>query len=481
MRWLVKVSPVAGMGGSDTVTVEAPNWRAALARARATRGEPESIGGFHVEVSDDLCQVVDPGTKQRYQVRADPAAGDGTLAAASPERATRVGRKTIETFPPPLTTDASTVPSHLGTASEDGFSHTEREPAADTDPMQSPMPPPSTDARLPEFLSGLNPPLREPSIERVSSAFEPTKPSLEAPREPDFWLVGKREEAHSEASPITYREYAYAVEPGTKTTEAELLLRSRFREVQNTIRDCQPGKFVQLAVYDHVFRSQPVRPPIATLVWKDWQGEAVVRFPGSMPPPPPDGGSSRSGGSRPPSVLTAAVDSAATPLSEEMVRAWQEDLTPLARQSGARAGAQVILEALGRRIPCTAYLVESFDAKAAEFVVIAARGPHVDHVLGFRTPERQSPFPSLVQRGIPQAYDAASDFDYVRAERWRALGLRPTYGLCGLVRHGERLLGAIELADPVEEGAFSSEQARVVDFLCQRFAEYLRARPHDFE
>ena len=321
----------------------------------------------------------------------------------------------------------------------------------------------------------------EPSVEVAPITYETTKPSLEAPREPDFWLVGRREENWTEASPITYREYVYAVEPGTPTAEAEMLLWSRFREVQGSIRDCEAGKFVQLAVYDHVFRSQPVRPPIATLVWKDWDGDASVRFPGSVPPPAPDVGSSRTARSRPPPAESVLDDSETSSSIEELVTAWQEDLKPLAQHSGARAGAQVILEALGRRIPCQAYLVESFDTRTAEFVVIAARGPHVDHALGFRTPERQSPFPSLVQRGAAQAFDAGTDFDYVRAERWRALGFRPAYGLCGLVRLNERLLGAIELADRVEGGPFTREQTRAVDFLCHRFAQYLRARPNDFE
>jgi len=479
MRWWVQVSPVAGGGLGDPVAVEAPNWRAALERARAARGEPESIGGFYVEVGVDGYQAIDPRTKQRYRVRAEPDSPDRGGAAAAPQSATPVGKTTIEAFPPPPTLGSSDEFHTLRATPEYGSSDAAVESTADTEPMPSPLPPLSG-ARSLASPPAPDPLLFERSAEAAPTTLEPTKPSLEAPREPDFWLVGKREETSSEASPVTYREYVYAVEPGTKTSEAELLLRSRFREVQSSIRDCQPGKFVQLAVYDHVFRSQPVRPPIATLVWKDWQGDAVLRFPGSVPPPSPDVGSPRSTANRLASVATMGADSAATAAVDELVGAWQADLKPLARQSGVRAGAQVVLELLERRIPCRAYLMESFDAKASEFVVIAARGPHVDHALGFRTPERQSPFPSLVERGTAQAFDAGSDFDYVRAERWRALGLRPTHGLCGLVRYGERLLGAIELADRLDGVAFGLDQVRAVDFLCQRFAEYLRARPHDF-
>ena len=43
----------------------------------------------------------------------------------------------------------------------------------------------------------------------------PTQPSIESVLAPDFTLVRKREEEPRPGAPITYREYAYAVDPGT--------------------------------------------------------------------------------------------------------------------------------------------------------------------------------------------------------------------------------------------------------------------------
>jgi len=106
----------------------------------------------------------------------------------------------------------------------------------------------------------------------------PTQPSMESVLVPDFTLVRKREEEPRPGAPITYREYAYAVDPGTDRRAAEILLWQRFRELSAQIAGRPKGKFIQLAVFDHVFEKRPLRAPIATLAWKDWRGEPVVQF-----------------------------------------------------------------------------------------------------------------------------------------------------------------------------------------------------------
>jgi hypothetical protein len=100
------------------------------------------------------------------------------------------------------------------------------------------------------------------------------------PRVPQFELVRQRAEEPRPDSPITYREFAYAVEPGRSRDEIEALLRDRYQATLATISDRPPGKFVQLAVFDHVFKRRPERPPLATFAWKDWRGEPVLAFPG---------------------------------------------------------------------------------------------------------------------------------------------------------------------------------------------------------
>ena len=94
----------------------------------------------------------------------------------------------------------------------------------------------------------------------------PTQPSIESVSAPDFTLVRKREEEPRPDAPITYREYAYAVDPGTDRKAAEVLLWQRFRELSQQIAGRPKGKFIQLAVFDHVFEKRPLRRQGATAV-----------------------------------------------------------------------------------------------------------------------------------------------------------------------------------------------------------------------
>jgi hypothetical protein len=129
------------------------------------------------------------------------------------------------------------------------------------------------------------------SANELASA-RPTQPSMESASLPNFTLVRKREEEPRPDAPITYREYAYAVDPSTDRKAAEVLLWQRFRELAQQIAGRPKGKFIQLAVFDHVFEKRPLRAPIASLAWKDWRGDPVVQFsadiaPSSKPVPVP--------------------------------------------------------------------------------------------------------------------------------------------------------------------------------------------------
>jgi putative methionine-R-sulfoxide reductase with GAF domain len=96
-------------------------------------------------------------------------------------------------------------------------------------------------------------------------------------------VIFKREQDASEAVPLTYREYVYVVPPGTTETIAETLLQTQLQLVQTSLERVTAGKLVNLAVFDVVFQGKPRVPPLATLMWKDWRGAAVVTFPRSVP------------------------------------------------------------------------------------------------------------------------------------------------------------------------------------------------------
>jgi hypothetical protein len=77
----------------------------------------------------------------------------------------------------------------------------------------------------------------------------------------------------------------YAGAPDMTSERGEEILRGRFAELRESLAHATPGKFFHLAIFDHEFplgpdgRGRPLRPPLATLVYKDWRGEALVQFP----------------------------------------------------------------------------------------------------------------------------------------------------------------------------------------------------------
>jgi hypothetical protein len=91
-----------------------------------------------------------------------------------------------------------------------------------------------------------------------------------------------RDSEPSAASPLIYRERNWLAPEGTDEEEAELLLRTRFSALRDSLADKPKGKLVKLALFDHRWSGQPLRPPILVLTWKDWRGEPEVLAPGRL-------------------------------------------------------------------------------------------------------------------------------------------------------------------------------------------------------
>ncbi len=77
---------------------------------------------------------------------------------------------------------------------------------------------------------------------------------------------------------------------GTPRDLVSALLIDRLERARQRIDDARPGKFIHIAVVDHVFDGRPQRSPLATLAWKDWRSaEPEIQFRprtgGTAPPP----------------------------------------------------------------------------------------------------------------------------------------------------------------------------------------------------
>ncbi|MCL4750704.1 MAG: hypothetical protein KJ015_11100, partial [Myxococcales bacterium] len=309
MRWFIEVSRLGEDTPIDRYCLEAKQWQAALQEARKRRGDTGPLSKFSIELLEHGYRAVDPAQQIRYVVNKAPA--DASLSQPPPPQP---GGTAPGSFPAPPKVPSAPSPSPV--------IKTVPEPVPSTDPMASPPPHsdplaagPKTDpmaALPPESHPPRTDPLPQPKPAPIpvpadpvppigagspSSTTQPMTPpgrpepppgqmtqrSMEAAREPDFQVVKKREEEPTEKSPIIYREYAYAVKPGTERASTEVLLWLRFRELSSALQSRSERKFIQLAVFDHVFEKKPARPPLATLMWKDWRGEPVVQFMGATP------------------------------------------------------------------------------------------------------------------------------------------------------------------------------------------------------
>ena len=327
MRWFVEVSRVGENGVADEYCVEAKQWQAALQEARKLRGDTGALSKFSIELLDRGYRAVDPALKLRYLINEAPADAPLTGSAEASkrhankaERASkpRVGESVAppsvyatSLAPTPFTTSLappaspSQVPPATSSAVPRPTSHAPRTsslapravaaeppPVAPAEPPRAvaaePLPPPPAVLSEPPRASQLVVPSDPVPPAPVTPGASGPAPERPAPAVPAFELVRQRAEEPRPDSPITYREFAYAVEPGRTRDEIEALLRDRYQATRAAIEDRPPGKFVQLAIFDHVFKRRPERPPLATFAWKDWRGDPVLAFPGfgdeAMPP-----------------------------------------------------------------------------------------------------------------------------------------------------------------------------------------------------
>jgi hypothetical protein len=131
---------------------------------------------------------------------------------------------------------------------------------------------------------GSTTPRREVVVGGAPSAPQPggarPAPAPPSPPSKDHGAVlTARDVEPSQDSPLRYRERTYYVHPGTERDAALALLRSRLATLQRELAAAPPGKYVNLAAFDHVFDGEPGRPPLVTLQWMDWRGEPEVGYP----------------------------------------------------------------------------------------------------------------------------------------------------------------------------------------------------------
>ncbi len=270
------------------------------------------MSGFSIELLEEGYRAVDPLARVRFVVKRAP--DDMPVTALLPKESKGgtppAKGKTPSAAPPapPAPAPAPSAVPHSGAAGPSSGSNDVTTPNLPPSPSSSTRdadgsgskqgPPPRLgSAGAPSdgkkknatmvFSSTGDAAVTDKPVERAA----PPAVGSSIPGLPAVKLLTAREQNPNDASPLTYREYAFAVPEGTSEETAAEVLRAQLRFVEAHIATAKTGKLVNLAVFDIEFTGKPPRPPLATLTWKDWKGEPVVGYPrrggASKPPRPP--------------------------------------------------------------------------------------------------------------------------------------------------------------------------------------------------
>ena len=321
LRWLIEISPLGQKAGQpESLCVEASGWQSALLRARALRGDRNSLDNFSVDLLDVGVRAIDPAARMMYLVTPVPESapmvvlepsanlspqppaelpakkrapaktvafmslGEARVASEGIANQAQAGSTSTSAQPvgrhhsskPPTAPSRDPVPRERACAPTAGFSSagttwlpddatraTGGKPLADSQPVAS-VPSPSS-----ERLAVLEPP------DVGGEVSDPRGKAL-----PDLTVLATRQEQPSPRFPLSYREIVYAAPEGTTEDQAHELVPRSFEAIREELVPARPGKLINLAVFDHVFAGTPKRRPLVTLTWKDWKGQPPeVRYP----------------------------------------------------------------------------------------------------------------------------------------------------------------------------------------------------------
>ncbi|MBK8697417.1 MAG: GAF domain-containing protein [Deltaproteobacteria bacterium] len=88
-------------------------------------------------------------------------------------------------------------------------------------------------------------------------------------------VLFERDQDPSATNPLTYRERVFTVAPGTTVAQAEAVARHALTTLKRSLATRPRGRYVTVAVFDHVFSHRPSESPLVVLRWKDWRGDVA--------------------------------------------------------------------------------------------------------------------------------------------------------------------------------------------------------------
>ncbi|MFW6067104.1 MAG: GAF domain-containing protein [Myxococcota bacterium] len=443
-RWKLVVTDLGGGEPLSEATTEGDNWMQALTAGRAALGESGAVppGASCVPGADGGVTVLDPQQRRRYVLRPVEAVEGSSTTRGSAPSATQEKKKklrqTVAYMPAP---DLGAEPPSEGSS-----------PRKTVAFMPSPLAPdgarPAKEVVVGDASEAVGPPAGSRSTPGGSDA---------PPTELRWELLAERDEEPSKDNPLRYRERIFLAPEGTGPEEAEEILRSRFEALRQELAEAPPGKFFNLAVFDHRWTDEPARPPLVTLEWKDWRGDPVVEHPSARPSSAP---------STPPVGDTGEHDA-------RLMQAFEACQDLLFLESPALA-VHFAVHLLGELMPCEAITACLYDIDADEQRVVVATGTGGDAMQGRGLPSRAGLMGAAAEALGPalRVDDVGADGRFDPEAEGRP-GLEPRSALYAPLAHQGQLLGMLQLLDRTGQPHFDDTDVEVLGYVAGQLAEFV--------
>ncbi len=268
-------------------------------------------------------------------------------------------------------------------------------------------------------------------------------------------MLHQRSEDPTPKNPLTYRERSFVVQGVMTKSTLEAALFAELAKIKEEMAAAKRGKFVNLALFDHRWQERPLRPPVATLQWKDWKGDPELAF------------------APPPARASAPAPAAAAAHDDRLATAF-EALQDLPFLSTAAEGLEFAVKLLGDLIPSQAVAACLYDINTDELRVVAAAGPGSAERKTQAIPVSAGLFGQGARAG-----DRALVFHDAQHEPEFDPGVDCAPGieargmlLRSLVQDGQ-LFGVMQLINRVN-GQFTNEDVNVINYVAERVADFVR-------
>lgn len=285
-------------------------------------------------------------------------------------------------------------------------------------------------------------------------------------------LLSERSDEPTAENPLTYRERTLVVPEDTPLNVCEQIIREELARVQLEIAESAPGKFINLALFDHPWSKRPLRRPLVTLQWKDWRGDPEVVFPPRTPPTmvPP-------GMSIPPVANRVRRTSAPPAEQDERLANAFEACQDLFFLTSAAEGLEFVVRLIRETVPCEATTSALYDINTDEFRLVALDGPGAGERRGDAIPSNAGLIGAAAASiGVALVVDdvgADPRFDPGIDGR---IGVEPRNMMLYALVHERRLLGMLQLVNRAGRDYFGRGDVNVVTYIGKQLTEFLHAK-----